>query len=165
MNDLAEKNYRLIEGFCKKYKVDYEEYYGTLAIALVKASQNYDESKKCEFSTYAYNIMRNAVLNEMRNNSVDALFHCKSLDSTTINGDSIIELIPMQSKSENFIKFPSDMTKREKQVLNHYLQGYSLRGIADRLNLSINRVSNIYNNMIEKFRRVNGVDGKFNFKR
>jgi RNA polymerase sigma factor (sigma-70 family) len=56
--ELVEKNHNLIYGFANKNKLNIDEYYGILAIGLCKAAKSYEESKG-EFSTFAYNCMKN----------------------------------------------------------------------------------------------------------
>ena len=62
---LVEDNHKLIYFYAKKYNVDINEYYGTLALALCMAAQYYDETKGA-FSTVAMKMMGFKMLNEYR---------------------------------------------------------------------------------------------------
>lgn len=62
---LVTDNHNLIYGFKDKYKLDLEEYYGILALALCKAAQHYDKTKG-SFSTVVYTFMINAVRNHIK---------------------------------------------------------------------------------------------------
>lgn len=62
---LATDNHNLIYGFINRYKLDLEEYYGILALALCKAAQHYDKIKG-SFSTVVYTFMINAVKNHIK---------------------------------------------------------------------------------------------------
>lgn len=50
---IVEDNHNLIYGYCYKYNLNVEEYYGDLAIALCEAAQTYKEEKS-KFTTYVY---------------------------------------------------------------------------------------------------------------
>lgn len=62
---LVTDNHNLIYGFTNRYKLDLEEYYGILALALCKAAQHYDKTKG-NFSTVVYTFMINAVRNHIK---------------------------------------------------------------------------------------------------
>lgn len=62
---LVTDNHNLIYGFTNRYKLDLEEYYGILALALCKAAQHYDKTKG-NFSTVGYTFMINAVRNHIK---------------------------------------------------------------------------------------------------
>lgn len=50
---LVEDNHNLIYGYCHRYNLNVEEYYGDLAVTLCEAAQTYKEEKS-KFTTYAY---------------------------------------------------------------------------------------------------------------
>ena len=59
--ELAEKNHNLIFWYAKNHRLDIEEYYGELAVALCEAAYHYDESTGVSFSTFAAKCMSNQI--------------------------------------------------------------------------------------------------------
>ena len=66
--DLVIKNLNLIYKVLKDLKMLYlqEEYFDIGVIGLVKAAKGYDDSKDITFSTYAYTVIRNEILYNLK---------------------------------------------------------------------------------------------------
>ena len=89
---LVADNHNLIYGFMKKSNLQSEEWYGIIAIGLIKAAMNYSADSGAQFSTYAYRCMHNEYRNELKhraiwfpeNLSLDFEYSHKDGDSYTI---------------------------------------------------------------------------------
>lgn len=63
MNDkniIAEKNLGLVHACCKRFSgkgIEYEELFSAGCLGLAKAINNFDESRNCAFSTYAFPVI------------------------------------------------------------------------------------------------------------
>lgn len=56
---IAEKNHNLIYAFAREYNINLDEYYDLLAIGLCIAARIFNPDKGVQFSTLAYQCMRN----------------------------------------------------------------------------------------------------------
>ena len=63
---LAEQNHNLIYAVLKNNGWSIDEYYGIAAIGLCKAASNYDKRRGVAFTTYAYSVIRNSVLDDIK---------------------------------------------------------------------------------------------------
>lgn len=61
---MVEDNHNLIYWFCKKNKLNEDDWYDIMAIALIKAAKSY-KTNKTKFSTYATTIMHNEMVREL----------------------------------------------------------------------------------------------------
>ena len=61
---MVEDNHNLIYWFCKKNKLNEDDWYDIMAIALIKAAKSY-KTNKTKFSTYASTIMHNEMVREL----------------------------------------------------------------------------------------------------
>ncbi len=70
LNQIIEENKNLIYSIIKKYTYYYdkEDLFQTATIGLIKAYNNYDNSKNTKFSTYAYTYILSEVLLYINNN-------------------------------------------------------------------------------------------------
>ena len=63
--ELVSNNYGLIWKFCKLHNINKDEYSDILSIALCESVLSYDENReKIKFSTYAFRLMKNRLINE-----------------------------------------------------------------------------------------------------
>lgn len=121
-------NHNLIYSYCIKHHLDIEEYYGILAIALVKSAEKFDESYGYSFLTFAYKSMKNAVLAEKIKRDRDALNHAFTLDGYE-EEVPLVEIIPNKEENIFDVKLPKDLTEEEKELLIYRLCGFTNKDI------------------------------------
>ena len=109
--------------------LDIEDYYGLLAISLVDAADRFNPNYGTQFSTFAYKIMKNAVLRDKIKSNRDALTHTISLDGFCDDGVALVEIIPNENKSAFDIKLPQSLTSQEKDLLIYRLSGFTNKDI------------------------------------
>ena len=140
---LVEDNYKLVRFFCKKYRIDPEEYHGNLSIGLCKAAMSYDETKGFSFSTYAMKCMYNEYLQKIRDDNNKQMSFEKtflSLDKEMSNdcGDTwTLADIVSKSNSEpwqNIISFKIKdiLSEKELRVCKMYYNGLSQSMIGEK---------------------------------
>ena len=59
-NKIAENNLGLVHACCKRFTgkgIEYDELYSAGCLGLAKAINNFDESRNCAFSTYAFPVI------------------------------------------------------------------------------------------------------------
>lgn len=129
---LVTDNYNLIYGFANRYKLDLEEYYGILALALCKAVRHYDKTKG-NFSTIVYAFMLNAVRNhiKIKNRYKISLVYLDA-DYTDSNDDNENLLDVIMSDNIN----PDDKVegKEISQILLAMLSDREKQIVIDRVN-------------------------------
>lgn len=140
---LVTENHNLIYSFADKHKLDLEEYYGILALALCKAVKYFDQNKG-KISTIAYTCMLNSVRNHIRkkNKKKLALIYLDT-DYTNSNNDdeSLLSAIandslPPDIKAEGkeiSQILLSMLTDKEKQIVADRLDGLSEREIGEKM--------------------------------
>lgn len=151
------ENHNLIYSFAKRNHLDLEEYYDLLAIALIKAVDNYKEETGVKFSTYAYIIMRNHVSTNITKRKRDSLGYASSLDNLVCEDTNFIDIIPNEEETKEIVLIPKHLTNKEKEVLNYYLQGHTQREISKFMGIHLVRVREIYTSLKYKFKAANGV--------
>lgn len=125
------ENHNLIYSYAIKHHLDIEEYYGILAIGLVKAVERFDDSYGTNFSTFAYKVMKNEVLMDRLKRNRDALCHTITLNGFDEYGCSLVEVIPNEEKDIFDVKLPKDLTEEEKELLIYRLCGFTNKEIQD----------------------------------
>lgn len=139
---LVADNHNLIYSFADKHKLDLEEYYGILALALCKAAQSYDPNKG-KFSTISYTCMANAVKNHIRlkkKNKItliylDADYTDNDSDenlSNVITSDNLQPDIKVEGEQISQILL-SMLSDKEKQIVIDRMNGLSEEQIATKM--------------------------------
>ena len=159
--ELVSNNYGLIWKFCKLHNINKDEYSDILSIALCESVLSYDESReKIKFSTYAFRLMKNRLINEYWKNikqrqiPQDMLVYGDCLVDKEEEGlGTILENISSMDNVEEVVLF-KDMvyrlrntkkllTDRQKQMLDCVLLGLSNKQSQLVLNLSLKRTEQI----------------------
>lgn len=123
------ENHNLIYSYAINNKLDIDEYYGILAIALVKAAEKFDQSYGYSFSTFAYKSMKNAVLSERIKRNKDALCHSMTLNGFTEEDVPLVEIIENTDESIFDVRLPKDLNNEEKELLIYRLCGFTNKDI------------------------------------
>lgn len=159
--ELVSNNYGLIWKFCKLHNINKDEYSDILSIALCESVLSYDENReKIKFSTYAFRLMKNRLINEYWKNikqrqiPQDMLIYgdCQ-VDKEEEGLGTILENISSMDNVEEVVLF-KDMvyrlrntkkllTDRQKQMLDCVLLGLSNKQSQLVLNLSLKRTEQI----------------------
>lgn len=124
---MIEENHNLIYSYLHKKGYNVDDYYGLLAETMCKAIKKYN--KDMPISVYLYKCFDNAIINDWKKNS--KIQYCELVDNATAgysNEDGWVNKIIME-------KFSND------KILKLYLQGYTLREIADKVGLAHSSVS------------------------
>ena len=131
---IIEKNHSLIYGYCKKYNLNIDEYYGDLAIGLCLAVQNYNN--KYNLSTYVYNIFHNIIYNLQRNkkrhrpNNIISLEECK--ENEISNNDDNYDI---------FHAYKDILNEQDRQIIILLYYKYTQKEIAKILGKSQSQIS------------------------
>lgn len=164
---LVEQNHNLIFSFLYDNKLSESEYYGVLAYALCVAVRKFDKKRDVCFSTYAYRVMRNAICEEVRNNSRVCRGGglIKQSLSATVSDDEDLELIDVISDGSDMTSdvefsyglkdFIKSLTVKEKQVLYLVSKGYKGVDLSDKLHCGRSNISRILINIRKKYNQFN----------
>lgn len=144
-------NHNLIYGYAIENHLDIEEYYGILAIGLVKAAERFDASYGSSFSTFAHKVMKNEVLRDSIKRSKDALCRTISLDGFADDDVPLVEIIPNTNKSTFDVKFPKTLNEEEKELLIYRLCGFSNKDIYDFIGMSPHKIADTMRSIRYKY--------------
>ena len=160
-DEFITKNHNLIYKFINDYKLEQEEYYGTLAIGLIKAVDTYDKTKGTQFSTYAYICMKREFYQEIRKKKRDSLMYCTSTETPLEENLTLMDTIAEEMDPETEgLKIISSLTKREKLVLECYLEGKNQMETANVLGTSHQYISETFRKIKSKYKRTIGGNRK-----
>ena len=150
---LAEKHHNLIFYFMKRKRLDQEEFYDILAIALCKAVRSYGPSEYT-FATYCYRCFENALRMHIRDNKrrvQSAPFSAFEIHDDSGDIDNVIEetvscekAIQTFDELETYMAmegFVSRIPEQLRQVLKLHLKEYTQQQIAEILGISQPQVS------------------------
>lgn len=150
---LAEKHHNLIFYFMKRKRLDQEEFYDILAIALCKAVRSYDPSEYA-FATYCYRCFENALRMHIRDNKrrvQSAPFSAFEIHDDSGDIDNVIEetvscekAIQTFDELETYMAmegFVSRIPEKLRQVLDLHIKEYTQQQIAEILGISQPQVS------------------------
>lgn len=150
---LAEKHHNLIFYFMKRKRLDQEEFYDILAIALCKAARLYDPSEYT-FATYCYRCFENALRMHIRDNKrrvQSTPFSAFEIHNDSDDIDNVIEETAeceeaLQSFDELETRmalegFVSRIPENLRQVLELHLKEYTQQQIAEILGITQPQVS------------------------
>ena len=118
-----------------------QDYIQIAKIAFVKAYPKWD-SKKSKFSTYMYNCMRNAILSQFNGYKTKVFKKMPNISLEYVDTkESIFDIIP-----ENLL------SNKEFQIVQLYVEGYSLREIGKQLNEPVSKVKVLLSGVINKLK-------------
>lgn len=137
-----------------------EDLFATGILGLVKAVNTFDFDKGFAFSTYAAMCIKNEILITFRKKRIPIAF---SLDDNANfgNGEEVpyLETIACDRKFEEevianglFSEFQKSLSRREKRIIELYLNEKTQREIAEILGISQAHVSRILKKLFEKYK-------------
>lgn len=167
MNDnqrkLVEDNHNLIYHYLHSHRLGMNEtvdWYGVAALALCDAAMTFDESRGVKFSTYAYKVIDNNVINTMRKEHRNVIpvirleDRSRSSDNESLSlADCVaddhndFELIEIEDAIEKAMK---SMSERDRQIVTDIVFNEKTEGeVAAKFGLSRQTVGIV----MRKFRR------------
>lgn len=138
--------------------IELEELQSICFLGLVKASKSFDTSKNIEFSTYAYTVMKNEIINFYNKNKSDTISLSTEikddlyLQDTLKDTTNIEEQAETNLKIQQLYKFISELSYTDQIIVNGYLQGLSTNQIALKLGLSSKQINFLYRKSINQLR-------------
>lgn len=159
---LVTDNHSLIYGYADKHKLDLDEFYGILALALCKAAQHFDESKG-KFSTVVYTCMGNAVRNYYKAKENKSKLPLVYLDADYTDNDSENELLsnvitsfelqPDQEVEGNVIGqiLLAMLSDKEREIVEDRLKGMTEKQIAQKMGCTHQNVHSWINKIRKKW--------------
>lgn len=136
------------------YPVKVEEYHLEMVEAFNKAVDTYDDSQSYKFENYLmtglrFRLIRRYHLDKRADFLRPISLH---LEDRKREGDLLIELLPGPDKSEKpfdyiDIEFTIDRLKfsdRDGKILKYVIEGYTLKDISHKLNISVHMTRNYY---------------------
>lgn len=171
---IVEDNHNLIYSFARSYKVDLYEYYDVLAIGLCEAALVFDTNKGFQFSTLAYQCMKNEMRMIKRKEDTqrtipehlvcslqDTIYISDSDgDETTLEETIVKDIFPNPEKSVvNSIMYRefynSHLNNRERTIVNLLLKNKTQNEIADLISLTQPTVCRIIKGIKNKWTQYN----------
>lgn len=130
---IVEENHNLIYSYCKYKKLNIDEYYGDLAIALCKVVINYN-NQKSKISTYIYKAFDNTVLNKFKYENKNKKHNLQILSKDRAK---VITKIKSYEKATDRINYniTNDILNKS-DVGKLLLKGYNQNEIMKKLNKS-----------------------------
>ena len=114
-------------------------------IGLISALQNYKDSKKDTFCSFAYSCIRNAILNEIRSQTKQQENHPAPKDW--------IEVKTSTTKNSQLFDFIGGLEPQEQQTIIEIFQNKNDRETASKkMKISINQFNSIYRKAIRKIK-------------
>lgn len=165
-------NLRLVQSICSKYvswvyyNDEWEDIFSVACIGLIRAIEDFDITKGCQFSTYAGKVVENEIKHyfyEQRKRfwkvSLQEPYH----DSKDITMEDMIpseqpflEYLLDQYTFLEILQLFSILTDQEKEVISLHLGFFSsplaYKKIAEQLGVSTSRVGFVYKNAILKLK-------------
>ena len=162
---LAENNINLAyklawEYFIKlKSTIELDELKSICLYGLTKAAKTFDATKNFEFSTYAYTVMRNAIIKHVRYNikhnhiSIsEQLTDDLTLEDTLQADINVEDEVAYKLKIEKLYSYINNLNEQDKTIVLSYLKGLNTQSIADILHISKQQVNAKYRKAINKLR-------------
>ncbi|EYE88760.1 hypothetical protein Q428_06250 [Fervidicella metallireducens AeB] len=160
----------MIHNLCNKWKhiLEYGDLFQVASFGLLKAFNDYDLTKGCEFSTLAYTYIKNEIrmfyreakksfgyisLNEQMSSN-DREEYINNLREESFE-DYILEEISKKQDLDRIYKGFRHLTERQKDILTkYYLDGLSMPQIANLLGFHVSYVHKVITNSLTKLRRI-----------
>lgn len=139
--------YKVANRFTPKTMVDFEDIKQLALIGLYKAAKNFDESKGAKFSTFAYRVATNEVLQEMKHFQHDN----PSLEEMELE---ITYQEPYYEDSATMQSVKVYLDDNEYRIVCMTMDGYNQKEISKAVGLSQSQVSRVFIRAKEKIRSV-----------
>lgn len=145
-SEIVEENIALVKSIASRFRKtrlsDFNDYVNAGVIAFHKCLETYDASKG-KISTYATRPILWAITKEYLRDQKSVKTH--GINSKTIQNE-LIYLEPEQLKDY----LPDNLTKREKQIIDFHLDGYTPKEIAAKIGITRFSVYRIIKGIKEK---------------
>ncbi|MDD4315806.1 MAG: sigma-70 family RNA polymerase sigma factor [Clostridia bacterium] len=129
-------------------------------IAIISAVKQYDESKKCSFSTYVNTCVRSRIIDAIRSATRqkhralnDSLPLSDEMDSTRTYVDPVEIYIKRERVDAFYQNLEKMLSPLQNEILKLYFDGYSYSEIAGRMSLPIKKIDNSLNTIKNKIRK------------
>lgn len=147
-------------------KYNFDDLYSMGCLALIKSVDNYNKEKGTKYLTYAHFFVRTNIIDQLRANKIN--FNESSYDQDLDDDGSsakIIDLMADESsldfvdEAENIVPdllhraIKRRLSIEQKAIFMHKYYGGSQKEIARALGVSNSRVSQIYNDGLDKLKR------------
>jgi len=150
MEELIEKNMGLVLSIVSKFnpknQTEKEDYIQAGRIGLWKALTKFSKNGGSKFSPYAWNPIRWEIIKEIR--ATKAKYGSIHLEDCTPYASA-------KSSSSFWEYIPSNLTKKEEQVIGLKLEGYNFKEISSKLSCHRSQIKKIFHNAIGKIRDTN----------
>jgi len=145
VNDNEKLAYKVAHRFIPKTMVDFEDIKQMALIGLYKAAKGFDDSKGVKFSTFAFRVISNEVLQEMR-----------KFKHTTESTDELkLDITYYETGyDETMDSVRVYLDDNEFKIVCMTMDGYNQKEISDAIGLSQSQISRIYVRAKEKVRSV-----------
>ena len=147
VRDYEKLAYKVAHRFTPKTMVDFEDIKQMALIGLYKAAKNFDESKGTKFSTFAYRVATNEVLQEMKRFQRDN----PSLEEMELE---ITYQEPYYEDSTTMQSVKVYLDDNEYKIVCMTMDGYNQKEISKAVGLSQSQVSRVFIRAKEKIRSV-----------
>lgn len=158
--------YYIVHKYFSNCGIEYDDLFQVGCIGLIKAANNFDESKKIKFTSFAATCITNEIRMLLRKNknhiseiSIDAEIKNGDDDNSKITFEDqlpdkvdIEEEIISKSELNNIKNFISFLPDREQEIIKARIQGERQDKIKDKLNLSQSYISRIIKRIGTKYK-------------
>jgi len=147
VNDNEKLAYKVAHKFTPKVMVDFDDIKQMALIGLYKAAKSFDESKGVKFSTYAYRVATNEVLQEMRkfkntSESIDEMEMDVTYQEPHYEDSTTMESVKVYLDDSEF------------KIVCMTMDGFNQKEISKAVGLSQSQVSRVFIRAKEKIRSV-----------
>lgn len=166
-NKLIEDYIPLVHSICRKYCLSlswaftYDEVFAFGCLGLVKAARTYDPSRGAIFKTYAYILIRGAIIDEIRqwyrspiavqNKPIDPKDPDKDVEIYFVNDRTPESELRMKQECLKLMEIVRDLTQRMQDVVQlYYFEELTMKEIGRKLHISEARVSQLNKQLISK---------------
>ena len=154
--------YKIIYSFSLEngdYAVDKDDLYQEASLALYSAAVNFEEDRNVLFSTYAFMVIRNRLLNILRSYYRTYEQEKYSIDVYERNdgrsfyvSDNPIAYHREQELKENYARFMRKLPETDRKILLMKGEDFSYKEIARQLKISEKQIDNRLRALRKKFR-------------
>lgn len=147
---------------CIPQYIDREDMIESGILGLVKAADNFDNKRQVQFNTYAFKKIQGSVLDCIREHNLiriprnrDSFYKFRGNDFAFFNSDEKEPLKILESKelSKELRDSISKLDKREWTIIDcHYYRNMRVKEIAEIMNLSSARISQLHHGALKKVR-------------
>lgn len=150
MEELIEKNMGLVLSIVSKFnpknQTERDDYIQAGRIGLWKALTKFSQNGGSKFSPYAWNPIRWEIIKEIRSTKAK---------HDSIHTEDIAHSPSFKSPSSFWEYIPSNLTKKEEQIIQLKLEGYNFKEISSELSCHRSHIKKIFHNAISKIRDTN----------